>query len=195
MKISLKNMIISFALSLIVFSLIMIIVCVSIYHSRIDVKTDHEGSAVVGTLVSRSSRYDFSGSHLYYETDSDNNLRFIMVAGVSTEEKIVTLTPISASHPINYRDGIYYAASIWQREGEAMLSPLAEALTGLVPELHTNVDLEDKNELDRFYEQVKQTVLDQYKGYSVERIDVILDRNGVVDNEKTVEQFFVSKTK
>ena len=194
MRLSLRNMIISFALSLIVFSLIMTVVCISIYRSMIDVRTDTEGSAVAFALVSRNSKYEFSDARLYFETDADNNIRFLSIIGVSEAKKTVTVTSVSATHPIHYKDGIYYVSSVWHEQGQDMLIPLSEALTGLSPQDIASVS-SNANDLNGFYEYVKQLASSRYAGYTVERVDVVSDGDGVVDNEKTVEQFFTSKTK
>ena len=191
MRLSLKNMIISFALSMVVFSLIMTIVCTSIYRAKIDIRTDGGADATVKALPTRSERFDFSESYLYYKVDADGELQFLVIVGADVEQKTVALMPLDASLPINYRDGIYFVSSSWQRDGASMLMPLAEALTGMTPTLvNANEENLSASTLENFYEQVKESVSSQYSAYSTQRINVILDGNGVIDNQKTIEQFF-----
>lgn len=203
MKISLKNMIISFILALIVFSLIMTVVCVSIYRAKVDVKTDDVGSSVVGALVARREKYNFSKTALYYSTSSDNAFRFAVIVGISEEEKKLVMTPVERYYAIQYQDAFYFLSSIWEREGERMLEPLAELLTANIPETvseSASLGLSRADDMNDFYEQIRAVLAREYQGYSVERIDVVINSESsesaqgrVIDCQKTVEQFFIHK--
>lgn len=196
MRLSLKNMLISFALALVVFSVIMTAICLSIYRSGIDVRTKEPADDISEALPSQKSRYDFSETILYYDTDADNGFRFAMLVGISDSRKIITLTPISDMLPVNYKNGIYYASSIYRTEGEGVFSSLALALFGIEPDRVTDMSLLGYSEdMDAFYERIENQSLSLHEGFSVERIDIVLDENGVADNDKTIAQFFTTESK
>lgn len=201
MRLSLKNMIISFALALVAFSLVMTVVCVSIYRSQIPVRAEGNDDPITA-LPSQTSRYDFSQTLLYYDTDAEYQFRFAVFVGISDSRKTVTVTPIFDTLPVNYKNGIYYVSSIYQTEREVMLPSLAEALFGISPDQTIDLGMfgfAAAEDFDGFYEQVQSHVRnvmrDAYADYTVKRIDVVLDENGVADNQKTVEQFFITETK
>ena len=183
--------------------MVMTVVCVSIYRSRIGVRTDNKESVTVGTLVSRAEKYDFSKSALYYCVDSENTFRFAVVVGISEAQKKIVITPLDRYDAVPYGGALYFLSSIWEREGEQMLVPLAELLTAISPDTVSEsgaLGLSRADDANDFLDQIKDFLLDQHQGYSIERIDVVAssDNSGaaqgkVIDITKTVEQFFIQK--
>lgn len=196
MKLSLKNMLISFALSLVLFSVVMTAVCVSIYRSRIDVRTGEGDGDVSVMLPSRENLYSFSETLLYYAENGDSGIRYAVFVGISDDDKTVILTPIADTLPVNFKNKVYYVSSITASGGE--IEELVEALIGIKPTESIDVkrfDLEIASTVDGFFAQIKEMVQNDYRGYSAKRIDIVSDENGVANIEKTTAQFFTTKTK
>ena len=198
MRLSLKNMIISFALSLIVFSLIMTAICVSIYHSNVAVRFSDNGKQIAASLLSQTGRYDFSETVLYYAQDESSQFRHAVLVGIDTDQQIITLTPISAQLPVYYKDRIYYVRTIYDEQSSGMFPDFIKALTGIVPNYERDVGqlgLFEADSIDDFYAQIREAEIASHEGYTVLRIDVQLDGHGIADNQKTIRQFFITETK
>lgn len=184
MKLSWKQMVISFAAALLIFSLVMIPICVGIFNSRVKERTGAHSGITDGDLPGRNTVYEFSDAVIYY-TDDGNA---VMVC-VSEVEKILLLMPISAELPIRYEDKIYFVSSLCEKKGTEELFNIGNALTGIMPDHLFSVD-EEHNDLMK---DVLDILKDDYGAYTTETVMVQTDGDGVADYAKTVEQFFVTE--
>ena len=196
MKLSLKNMLISFVAALLVFSVVMTAICIGIYRSKIGERTvDMEGE-VSHTLPTRQCRYDFFDTYLYWNSSRD--FQYAVFVGVIEEERLIVYTPISPDLPVQYKNGIYFVSSIVEAEGTEELSDILVALTGIAADNYVNGDFlsyNPGNTADEYVASLVAPTNASWEGYNTMRIDIILDGNGVADNHKTMEQFFIIESK
>lgn len=186
-------MIISFVLALVVFSVIMTVVCVSIYQNSIGVREAKEEKQISTSLPNQTCRYEFSETVLYYAEDEAAQLRYAVLVGIDTQHSLITLTPISASLPVSYKGGIYRVSSIYKDGGREALPELIYALTGIEPSYERDaatLSFLSSDSLGEFYDTIKKVELESHEGYSVVPLDIVLDEKGIADNQKTIEQFF-----
>jgi len=196
MRLSLKNMLISFVAALVVFSIVMTVICVGIYRSGIDERTVSVEGDVSHTLPTKQCRYDFSETGFYW--NSDRNFKYAIFVGVVESERLVVYTPILPDLPVRYKNGIYFVSSIVQAEGGDELLNLLTALTGLEVETYSFGDFlsyNPGNTPEEYIESMVDPANANWGGYDTLRIDIILDEDGVADNDKTWEQFFTFETK
>ena len=66
MKLSFKQMIVSFAVSLVVFSLVMTVICVGIFNRFVKERTSGNETTVAQSLPTRKTVYNFSDAVIYY---------------------------------------------------------------------------------------------------------------------------------
>ncbi len=191
MRLSVKNMIISFVAALIVFSVMMTVICVSIYRERIAVRLADPNDTDSTLLPIEAVHLPYADAFLYYELDKASELCFATLVIVDDKNDEILLTPLDGTLPVYYRDGIYFVSSIYKEKGPDILPDISAAITGIYPE--TAVKLESNKSEDRedFLAQVKQLLVetDRYRGYAVSLVEVISDVNGVADHQKTVMQF------
>lgn len=196
MKLSLKNMLISFVIALVILSVIMTVVCVSIYRSKISAAVSGSEGDVTHTIPSYQSRFDLNKIDLWY--DGSDDFHFAVLVGISETEKRITITSISADLPINYKNGIYFVSSVLSLEGTTELVTIAEVITGITAKncfYADKVGVGGNGDVADFTSQIEQMYADRYEGYTCERIEILLDENGVADNHKTREQFFIIESK
>ena len=187
MRLSLRNMLISFAISLVIFSIAMTCICVGIYQSRIHDRIAAEVADVSHTLPSYQCRYNFSKTSIYLDGSAEFSLSALIA--VDEKEKLIIITPFLSELPINYKNGIYFVSSILKAEGDAEISEIVSALTGVTTKnfLRKSFLSEDLGEtIEGLIEYFSRT----NEGYTVQVVEVLLDENGVADNHKTKEQFF-----
>ena len=195
MRISWKSVLISFALSLIVFSVVMTVVCISIFRSQVGVRVDGGNNEASSGLPSQTSRYDFSETRLYYSTNSDDDLRFAAFVGISQSQKVITLTRIDKKLPVNYKNAFYFVANIY---GEQTLSDITYALTGILPDKEVDMrtyGFSRAEDMEEFCQQIESLMQDSYDGYLIEYVDVALDADGMADGAGTMTKFFVTESK
>lgn len=196
MKLSLKHMVISFIAALILFSVIMSVICVSVFWNRVDDRlTDGKGQ-VVEELPKRSEIYAFSECTVYYGEENDK-VSYAVLVCVSQEEKILTLTPFEASLPVPFWNSIYFVSTICEKNGADALRDIASALTGMKVQTVVCADGEtvpNADSLDGFVNGVTAYLENTYQGFEIKTFPVVLDKDGVADTEKTVETFFKVKS-
>lgn len=197
MRLSIKDMIISFVLALVAFSLIMAVVGVSIYRSSVPVRTEDERRDASVYLPSHTCRYDFSETVLYYDLNDAGQFQYAVLVGIDTAQKNIVLMPIAGEVCVSYQNAFYRVSNIFQNDGINAIAEMVTALTGIEPGYHRNANLlgvKPSANIDRFYEQVRDIELASHEGYTADRIDVVCDESGFADREKTVRQFFIIET-
>ena len=193
MRLSWKNMLISFVLALIVLSLAMTVACVAIFNSRVDVRENRSDEEIAIGFSSQPMRYDFSDTRLYYSLYSDGTLRYVALVGICDDLKTVMVTPIDKTISVDYKDGKSDVSDLFAEHGESILADVAAALTGVYTEtvIDTGIyDWEPAASTDDFVEQIEEAVSELCENYRFERITVILNSNGAPDYDKTKKQFF-----
>lgn len=184
MKLSWKQMVISFAAALLIFSLVMIPICVGIFNSRVKERTGAHSGIADGELSGRNTVYEFSDAVIYYADDGNA----VMVC-VSDVEKILLLMPISADLPIRYEDKIYFVSSLCEQKGTGELFNIGNALTGIMPDHLFSVDVKHGD----LVKDVLDILKDEYGAYTTETVLVQTDGDGIADCVKTLEQFFIAE--
>ena len=193
MNLSLKNMLVSFVAALILLSVIMTIVCVSVFRDRVDEGLVPTGGLSSDGLPDRRTVYEFSDAVVYYAEQS-GAVRFAALVCISDTADVVTVTVLDKSLPVRYKNGIYFVSSICEGEGRDALLDVASALTGMEPSILLDAATNGISRADSasaFFASIAS--LYEGRGYEVKRIDVITDRDGVADHKATMEQFFVTK--
>ena len=181
MKLSLKNMVVSFVVGIVLFSVVMAVICSAIFRDRVNEQLADGKGTVINALPERSTIYDFSECSVYYEEQSGVLTSAVLVC-VSTEARTIILTPLDAKLPLHFRNGIYFVSSICAQEGVNALSDIASALTGMEVSKETNLIRED----------IASYLQTRYPDFTVQTNPVILDKDGIADTEKTVATFFKS---
>lgn len=194
MRLSLKHMVISFAVALVVLSVVMSVICVSAFRDNVRERPAKGEGIVVEGLPERSFAYDFATASVYY-AEVDGALSYAALVCISDTDKVITLTPFAATLPIPYQGSIYFVSSICREEGSEALLAVASALTGveadfLVEAERYNISAESA---EAFAVDMTELLKGRYEGYEIKRISVVLDRDGVADSKSTAEQFFKVK--
>ena len=192
MNLSLKNMLVSFAVALILLSVIMTIVCVSVFRGRVDEGLVPSGGLQADGLPDRRTVYDFSDASVYY-AEKNGAVTLAALVCVSDAERVVTVTVLDKSLPVRYKNGIYFISSICEEEGKDALLDVASALTGMEPASLLASTENDVSSSSASSFLASLSSLYEGRGYEVKRVDVITDRDGVADHKATMEQFFVTK--
>lgn len=192
MNLSLKNMLVSFVVALILLSVIMTIVCVSVFRGRVDEGLVPSGGLQADGLPDRRTVYDFSDAAVYY-AEKNGAVSLAALVCVSDAERVVTVTVLDKSLPVRYKNGIYFISSICEEEGKDALLDVASALTGMEPASLLASTENDVSSSSASSFLASLSSLYEGRGYEVKRVDVITDRDGVADHKATMEQFFVTK--
>ena len=192
MRLSLKNMLISFAIALLAFSIVMTCICVGIYRSRIHERIVEGEGSVSHVFPSYRCRYNFSKTTVY--VDGSEEFTFGALVGVDEKEKLIVVTPFLSDLPIRYKNSIYFVSSIVKSEGENELLNIISVLTGIVANdilLESFLSYDPVDTVEDLIAYLSQA----YEGYTIQKIEVVLDDDGVADNHKTREQFFTFASK
>ena len=187
MKLSFKQMIVSFAVSLVLFSLVMTVICVGIFNRFVKERTSGNETTVAQSLPTRKTVYNFSDAVIYYQEDWNAVMVFVCDA-----EKKLLLMPISESLPMNFENKIYFVSSICEKKGSDALFDIACALSGIKPDHLFSVDT-SIDRINQFAEDVLGILKEDYQGYVTETISIQVDENGVADCAGTVESFFITE--
>ena len=191
MRLSLKHMVISFAVALVVLSVVMSVICVSAFRDNVRVHPSKGEGVVVEGLPRRSFAYDFASALVYY-AEEDGVLSYAALVCISDTDKVITVTPVAATLPVHYQGSIYFVSSICREEGIEALLDIASALTGV--EVDSLVEAEryhiSAESAEVFAVHMTELLKERYKGYEIKRVSVLLDKDGMADSKSTAEQFF-----
>ena len=193
MRLSWKNMLISFALALVVLSVAMTVACVAIFNSRVDVRENQAGEEISVGFASQLRKYEFSDVNLYYDLYSDGTLRYVALMGICDGRDTAVITPIDKQLLLVYKDSERSISDIFDEQGEDVLSDIAAAVTGIYPEKSVKVEPfggETIASEEEFVEQIHEIISQQCEKCRFEQIDVVLSADGSLDYEKTKAQFF-----
>ncbi len=189
MRLSLKNILISFVLSLLIFSLAMTVLGIVVYRDSIPVSKNGDPDSTIPYLPMRRATYELSTSSLYYHYDEEGRLKAAVLCGKPADGKSLLLVPIEPQIAMEYGKEIYFISSICKGENAEALSEVVEAVTGITPKQLVRV--ENENTVEALLEMVR----DKNSGCSEVLVPLITDDSGVLDKQKTIEQFFTEETK
>lgn len=192
MRISVKNTVISFAISLVIFSIVMAIIGVSVFRDSVDEHLVENGGISVEALPLRESIYDFSRCEVYY-SEENGALACAVIVGISDSDRMITVTSIDGTLPIPFQTSNYFVSHICEIEGVNALVSIAEALTGMHAQSVISAKdggISSASSLNGLTDGVEAYLKTKYSGYGVIRISVKMDGDGIADVTKTAEEFF-----
>ncbi len=126
MNISVKDMIISFAAGLVIFSLLMVFVCVGIFNSEIEVAASDIPHSVENEKIDLHSVVIFTVPSL-----DSTNLDFAVLAMLDEKGKTLYFTAVYGDYLMNYRNSLSYVSGVYRKLGNSMLPELVKAFSGV----------------------------------------------------------------
>ena len=127
MHFSLKNMLFSFVAGLILFSILMVIVCMGYFNSEIKVALDREEFA-----QDSQEELTLCSATIFKCCDRNSGkLKFAVLATYDNTKELMLISRISGDFLIHYKDSMSYVSSIYSDESETALIELVKAISGI----------------------------------------------------------------
>ena len=197
MHLSVKNMILAFAIGLVVFSLLMTALCVAMFNSEIDVaKKD------VASIVEKHESFSYDNALAFTVEKSEGGLNFAVLALIDNENKTVFVTPMYGDYLIPYKNALSYVANVYSEIGNKMLPEAIKAFSGVVVPQDNIFKLEGVVNYEGFkamlVPKLAAVVGGDFSVYTVKDIELELKENQTkntheqikqVDTEKSVAKF------
>ena len=197
MHLSVKNMILAFAIGLVVFSLLMTALCVAMFNSEIDVAKKDAASA-----IEKQESFSYDNAIAFTVEKSEGGLSFAVLTLIDTENKTLFLTPMYGDYLIPYKNALSYVSNVYYEMGDKMLPEAIKAFSGVVVSQDNVFKLEGVVN----YEGFKSVLLPRlavvaggdFSGYTVKDVELELKENQTentheqikqVDTEKSVAKF------
>lgn len=197
MNLSVKNMILAFAVGLVVFSLLMTALCVAMFNSEIDVAKKDAVSA-----NEKQESFSYDKALAFTVEKSEGGLSFAVLTLVDTEAKTVFLTPVYGDYLIPYKNALSYVANVYYEMGDKMLPEAIKAFSGVVVPQSNVLGLDGVVNYDGFKSTIlpklSATVGGDFSDYTVKDLELELKQNQTentheqikqVDTEKSVAKF------
>lgn len=176
MNISVKDMLISFAAGLVIFSLLMVVICMGIFNSEINVAKFGLPQIDTDDTIALHKSVVFT-----IPQKSGDALEFSVLAMLDSDKNEIYLTPIYGDFLMNYRDSLSYVSSVYDKVGIAMLPELVKAFSGLLLE---------ENDVVAFHNVIN------YAEFKTELLNYFTENNGefseIFECDKKVSDFKVT---
>ena len=126
MNIAVKDVLVSFVVGVIIFSLLMLVVCVGIFNSEIEV------SAGEPACISETEKINLHKTVVFAVNSEENSkLSLAVFAMFDESRKELYLTPIYGDYLMNYKDSLSYVSNVYAEVGTDMLCELVKSFSGL----------------------------------------------------------------
>ena len=165
MNISVKDMLVSFAIGLVVFSLIMVALCCGIFNSQIKVAKAESPQNEVAYKIDLHKSVIFA----IPEKEGDN-LYFSVLVMIDQDRKEMYLTPVYGDLLMNYRDSLSYVSGVYEKVGSAALTELVRSFSGLSLEESAVISFKNvmnftefKTELYTYFSQNNDDFLEMFE--------------------------------
>ena len=204
MNISVKDMIISFAAGLVIFSLLMVFICIGIFNSEIEVSAFDIPHSVENEKIDLHSAVVFT-----VPSADDANLELAVLAMLDEKGKTLYFTAVYGDYLMNYRNSLSYVSGVYREVGDSMLPELVKSFSGVTVEevvAFQNVInfAEFKTELGNYFSTAPDKFVEVFNSelsYSeinikdlplaikVQKTENTYERIEVIDVERSVETF------
>ena len=151
MNISIKDILLSFAIGLIVFSLLMLVICVGIFKSDIDValsKSPQQGD---------KQMCEIHKAVIFVVPQSNGEgLKMAVLAAFDQENRELLLTPVYGDYLMNYRNSLSYVESVYNQNGKLALSELFKSISSIEVATDDIIDTQNAINFAEFKEQTRK---------------------------------------
>jgi hypothetical protein len=196
MHICWKSFLLSFAVAVLLFALLMTAVCLGVFNKFIpSAELDESLDQPTDAIVERSS-YE---SYIFYCNDKENGaLDFALLVRVNGEDKQLLVTPLEGEDLLERQGVLFYVRSLCQDYGIGELSPIFEALTGHEASEERILNVRDHMPQTlvtvRYpdFVEILPRVLESTDGFSVVECPLVSDVGGefrILNVEKSLESF------
>lgn len=200
MNISFKNLIFSFVIFLIIFSVLLGIICVGIFDSKVLVAESKNNDSIdVSDILLHKA--------VVFKSLDDSNLNFFTLVILDKVNKTVYLTPIFDDYLTNYQNnsGVTYVSGAYSSMGDRAIIEIIRTFSGL------DIFTEDIIEISNDYETFKSTFVSMYlldqsiftdifesdkfgADFTVKELDVELDEISITGTTFNINRINVDKT-
>ena len=200
MNISFKNLIFSFIVFLIIFSIILGIICTGIFDSKVLVaRSRNDNSIDVSNILLHKA--------VVFKSLDGGNLNFFTLVILDKVNKTIYLTPIFDDYLTNYQNnsGATYISGAYSSMGNRAIIEIIRSFSGL------DISVEDIIEISGNYESFRSDfmtlyLLDQSRfteifecdksgvDFAVTELNVVLDEISVTGSTSNINRINVDKT-
>ena len=175
MNLSVKNMILAFVVGLVVFSLLMLSLCVGMFNSEIEVaKSGETKDQEKVDLIDLDKAIVFKADKKY-----GSGVDFFVLVLIDNSSKKVLLTPIYGDYLIPYKNALSYVSSVYSEIGNKAFPEIIRAFSG--------ISLEEKDVFDVVnsinYESFKSNIFSELENAAYGISDI---------SEYQIEDFYIS---
>ena len=150
MNISIKDVLISFVVGLVVFSLLMLIICVGIFKSEIDVAT------------SKNTQQSLKQEHIIHKAvifavpqSNGEGLKMAVLALYDKKDNELLLSPVYGDYLMNYRASLSYVEGVYKQHWVVALSELFNSISGVEVSVNDIVTVQNAINFAVFKDQMK----------------------------------------
>jgi hypothetical protein len=149
MSFSLKNMLFSFALGLVLFSLIMVAVSVSAFNSEVKVISDDSAITDRQSVITSIDR-----AIAVKKIDDDGALDYAVLILFDESSKNISVTPVCGDYLMNYKNSLSYVSGVYKNLGDEAIVELFKALSGISVDCSDVVILEESWDCGTFLDKI-----------------------------------------
>ena len=202
MRICWKSFFLAFGVAVLLFSIVLIGVCIGVFNKFIPNATRDPVAVQPVDLAERRASYE---SYIFYCNDKEDRvLDFALLVRVDEEEKQLLVTEIGGEDLLERQGMLFYIHSLCQSYGTEELSPIFAALTGCetpserllnvrtyMPQLEQDVTVRSLDFLE-----LLPSVLGQADSFSIVECPLVTDASGefkILNIERSLEVFLPLK--
>ncbi|MBQ7293892.1 MAG: hypothetical protein IJW79_09160 [Clostridia bacterium] len=126
MNISLKNMLTSFAAGVLLFSLIMLVVCIVFFNSTVEVK-----EKAVTVEAEKITEIKLSGCIVFEFEETDENNLFCVLVMVDDSNKKLFFTPLYSDYLVPYKGSFSQISTLTEKLGNDVIANTIKTFSGI----------------------------------------------------------------
>lgn len=150
MNISIKDTLLSFAIGLIIFSLLMLVICVGIFRSEISVASNPNSEQ------SDAQTLSLHKAVIFVVPQSDGTgLKMAVLALLDEEKNELSLSPVYGDYLMSYQTSLSYVEGVYRQVGRAMLPELFKSISGIEVADGDIIDTQSSINFAEFKEYIK----------------------------------------
>lgn len=203
MHICWKSFFLAFGVAVLLFSLLMVGVCVGVFNKFVPPAERHLSADASADFAEMRSSYE---NYIFYCNDKqDRQLDFALLIRIDPNEKQLLVTEIGGEDILERQGMLFYIHSLCQTHGNGELSPIFAALTGYevsndrilnvrdyMPQAEMGATLRSVD----FLEKLPNVLGNATDGFSIVECPLVIEENHdfrVINIEKSLEAFLLLK--
>ena len=186
MNISFRNMLTSFVVGAVLFSLIMLAVCTEFFDSTVEVRKNEKAiSEEVFDTIALSSAVVFE-----IENAEADGLWAVLAVFDDSNQKVF-LTPLYSEYLVPYKESFSQIATLSQKHGRTALVGIVKTFSGIAVKEENFIKLSDITDMNDFKDEFLKT---EFSGYELCDFPLVIKSRKAEDTHEQIKLVDIDAT-